>query len=257
MGIRKSEAKFSRKLIERLYKGYNIVVLTGAGVSAASGVPTFRGKDGLWNKFNPEELANVEAFLRNPQLVWEWYQWRRDLIKKVKPNLAHYALVDLEGFYSEFTLITQNVDNLHQLAGSKNVIELHGNIMRNKCHECGRPFEGEVEFKNGELPTCPHCGGLIRPDVVWFGEMLPPEAIQRAQEAAAAAEVFFSIGTSAQVEPAASLPYLAKGNGAYLVEINPEPTPLTDVADEAFLMPAEEVLPLLVIALERIRGKKG
>ena len=257
MGIRKTEAKFSRKLIERLYKAYNVVVLTGAGISAASGVPTFRGKDGLWNKFNPEELANVNAFLKNPQLVWEWYQWRRNLIKNVKPNLGHYALVDLEGFYNEFTLITQNVDNLHQLAGSRNVIELHGNIMRNKCHSCGRLYEEEVEFKNGELPTCPHCGGLIRPDVVWFGEMLPADAIQSAQQAAAAAEVFFSIGTSAQVEPAASLPYLAKGNGAYLVEINPEPTPLTDVADEAFLMPAEEVLPLLVIALERIRGKKG
>lgn len=257
MGIRKTEAKFSRKLIERLYKAYNVVVLTGAGISAASGVPTFRGKDGLWNKFNPEELANVDAFLKNPELVWEWYQWRRNLIKNVKPNLGHYALVDLEGFYNEFTLITQNVDNLHQLAGSRNVIELHGNIMRNKCHSCGRLYEEEVEFKNGELPTCPHCGGLIRPDVVWFGEMLPADAIQSAQQAAAAAEVFFSIGTSAQVEPAASLPYLAKGNGAYLVEINPEPTPLTDVADEAFLMPAEEVLPLLVIALERIRGKKG
>ena len=257
MGIRKTEAKFSRKLIERLYKAYNVVVLTGAGISAASGVPTFRGKDGLWNKFNPEELANVDAFLKNPELVWEWYQWRRNLIKNVKPNLGHYALVDLEGFYNEFTLITQNVDNLHQLAGSRNVIELHGNIMRNKCHSCGRVYEEEVEFKNGELPTCPHCGGLIRPDVVWFGEMLPADAIQSAQQAAAAAEVFFSIGTSAQVEPAASLPYLAKGNGAYLVEINPEPTPLTDVADEAFLMPAEEVLPLLVIALERIRGKKG
>ena len=257
MGIRKTEAKFSRKLIERLYKAYNVVVLTGAGISAASGVPTFRGKDGLWNKFNPEELANVDAFLKNPELVWEWYQWRRNLIKNVKPNLGHYALVDLEGFYNEFTLITQNVDNLHQLAGSRNVIELHGNIMRNKCHSCGRLYEEEVEIKNGELPTCPHCGGLIRPDVVWFGEMLPADAIQSAQQAAAAAEVFFSIGTSAQVEPAASLPYLAKGNGAYLVEINPEPTPLTDVADEAFLMPAEEVLPLLVIALERIRGKKG
>ena len=257
MGIRKTEAKFSRKLIERLYKAYNVVVLTGAGISAASGVPTFRGKDGLWNKFNPEELANVDAFLKNPELVWEWYQWRRNLIKNVKPNLGHYALVDLEGFYNEFTLITQNVDNLHQLAGSRNVIELHGNIMRNKCHSCGRLYEEEVEFKNGELPTCPHCGGLIRPDVVWFGEMLPADAIQSAQQAAAAAEVFFSIGTSAQVEPAASLPYLAKGNGAYLVEINPEPTPLTDVADEAFLMPAEDVLPLLVIALERIRGKKG
>lgn len=247
---------FSEKLLERLFKAYQVVVLTGAGISAASGVPTFRGKDGLWNKFNPAELANVDAFLKNPRLVWEWYNWRRELIKKVKPNLAHYALVDLEQLVPEFTLVTQNVDNLHQLAGSRNIIELHGNIMHNKCADCGTPYEEPIAVEEA-LPTCSHCGGLIRPDVVWFGELLPARAIEMAQEAAAKAEVFFSVGTSATVEPAASLPFLAKGNGAYVVEINPEETPLTVAANESIRAPADRVLPMLVIALEKIKGRKS
>ena len=251
----KLQIRFSRKLIERLAKAYNVVVLTGAGISAASGIPTFRGKDGLWNKFNPQELASVEAFMRNPDLVWEWYNWRRQLIRDVKPNLGHYALVDMEAYFPEFHIVTQNVDNLHQLAGSRNVIELHGNIMRNKCFDCGRPYRSEIRLEKKDIPRCPECGGLIRPDVVWFGEFLPEAAIRKAQEVATAAEVFFSIGTSSTVEPAASLPYLAKGNGAYLVEINPEETPLTGVADETLRYPADQVLPLLIIALERIRGR--
>ncbi|NOX38252.1 MAG: NAD-dependent deacylase [Calditrichaeota bacterium] len=251
----KSDIRFTRKLIERLAKAYNVVVLTGAGISAASGIPTFRGKDGLWNKFNPQELASVDAFMRNPELVWEWYNWRRQLIRDVQPNLGHYALVDMEAYFPEFYIITQNVDNLHQLAGSRNVIELHGNIMRNKCFDCGKPYAGEIRLEKKEIPRCPECGGLIRPDVVWFGEFLPEEAIRKAQEVSTAAEVFFSIGTSSTVEPAASLPYLAKGNGAYLVEINPEETPLSSVADETLRYPADQVLPLLVIALERIRGR--
>ncbi len=251
----KSEIRFTRKLMERLAKAYNVVVLTGAGISAASGIPTFRGKDGLWNKINPQELASVDAFMRNPERVWEWYSWRRQLIRDVQPNLGHYALVDMEAYFPEFYIITQNVDNLHQLAGSRNVIELHGNIMRNKCFDCGKPYRGEIRLDKKGLPRCPECGGLIRPDVVWFGEFLPEEAIRKAQEVATAAEVFFSIGTSSTVEPAASLPYLAKGNGAYLVEINPEETPLSSVADESLRYPADQVLPLLVIAMERIRGR--
>ncbi len=249
-----SDLPFSEKLLNRLSEATTVVVLTGAGISAASGVPTFRGKDGLWNKFNPQELANVDAFLRNPKLVWEWYAWRRELIKKVKPNMGHYALVDLENFFSEFSIITQNVDNLHQLAGSKNVIELHGNIMRNKCHNCGKPYTEEPD-PGSELPSCPHCGGLIRPDVVWFGELLPPDAIERAQQLSREAEVFMSVGTSATVEPAASLPYLAKGNGAYVLEINPEITPLSSVADESIHEPADKVLPMLVIAMEKLKSK--
>ncbi len=244
--------EFSEKLLKRLKVAYTVGVLTGAGISAASGVPTFRGKDGLWNKYRPEELANFEAFQKNPKLVWEWYQWRRELIQNVQPNLGHYALVDMERIFPEFVVITQNVDNLHQRAGSKYVIELHGNIFRSKCSRCGKPYSGEIDIKKG-IPVCPECGGLIRPDVVWFGEMLPEENLRKAQEFAMASEVFFAIGTSAVVEPAASLPYMAKGNGAYVVEINPEKTPLTDAADEHLEGEADRILPSLVIELERIR----
>ncbi len=244
--------EFSERLLERLKVAYTVGVLTGAGISAASGVPTFRGKDGLWNKYRPEELANFEAFQTNPKLVWEWYDWRRKLIQQVKPNLAHYALVDMERIFPEFAIITQNVDNLHQRAGNQHVIELHGNILRSKCSRCGKPYLQEFDVKQG-IPTCPDCGGLIRPDVVWFGETLPENNLHQAQEFAMASEVFFAIGTSAVVEPAASLPYIAKGNGAYVVEINPEDTPLSDAADEHLKGPADQILPALVIELEKIR----
>lgn len=244
--------EFSEKLLERLRSAYTVGVLTGAGISAASGVPTFRGKDGLWKKFRPEELANFDAFSRNPELVWEWYNWRRELIRNIRPNLAHYALVDFEQIFPDFGVITQNVDNLHQLAGSKKVIELHGNIMRNKCSQCNKPYSGEFTLEEG-IPRCPECGGLIRPDVVWFGEMLPEQAISEAQELAMRSEVFFSIGTSSTVEPAASLPYIAKGNGAYIVEINTETTPLTQAADEHLNGSADKILPELVISIEKVR----
>jgi NAD-dependent deacetylase len=244
-----AEIRFSEKLVARLKKAYSVVVLTGAGISAPSGVPTFRGKDGLWNKFNPQELANFNAFINNPELVWEWYNWRRKLISEVEPNLGHYALVDIESRIKEFTLVTQNVDNLHQRAGSKKVIELHGNIMRNKCVDCEQPYEGEpIDHKN--IARCKICHGLIRPDVVWFGELLPEKNIQMAQQLAASAEIFMAIGTSSTVEPAASLSHIAKGNGAYLLEINPERTPITDIADESLLCGAHESLPYLVTAME-------
>jgi NAD-dependent deacetylase len=242
--------KFSDKLISRLRNSYSVAVLTGAGVSAPSGVPTFRGKDGLWNKFNPEELANFESFQKNPELVWEWYNWRRKLIKEVKPNLGHYALVDLENLIRDFTIITQNVDNLHQHAGSKNVVELHGNIMRNKCSDCGKPYS-ENDIDERHIPRCSNCNGMIRPDVVWFGELLPEANIMRSQQVASETEIFMTIGTSSTVEPAASLSYLAKGNGAYLVEINPEKTPLTHFADESYQMGADVCLPYLIAAFEK------
>lgn len=244
--------EFSERLLERLRVAYTVAAVTGAGISAASGIPTFRGKEGLWRKYKPEELANFAAFQKNPQLVWEWYAWRRKIVQKAQPNLGHYALVDMERLFPEFILITQNVDNLHQRAGSKHIIELHGNITRSKCSRCGKPYQPEVNPEQG-IPACPECGGLIRPDVVWFGETLPEAAISRAQEAAMQSEVFFSIGTSAVVEPAASLPYIARGNGAYVVEINPDKTPLTDVADEHLNGPADKILPALIIALERLK----
>ena len=243
---------FTKQLIQRLLKGYSITVLTGAGISAESGVPTFRGKEGLWKNHDPQQLATPEALRDNPELFWEFYRWRRQLLKDVKPHMGHYALVDLEHRFEDFHLITQNVDNLHQLAGSENVTELHGNIARTFCSACGKEvFDNEYD-ENEPIPKCPHCGGTLRPGVVLFGEALPAKALSEAQEAAAQCEVFFSIGTSSVVEPAASLPYIAKANGAYLVEINLERTPLSDYADEVILGKAGKILPALILILEKI-----
>ncbi len=231
-------------LIERLRSAKAVAVLTGAGVSAESGVPTFRGDEGLWKKFRAEELATVDAFMSNPTLVWEWYLFRRELIGKVEPNEGHYMLVQLEKYYNDFTLITQNVDGLHRRAGSMNVLELHGNITKNKCFDCGKPYSGEIDLDDGQLPLC-DCNGRIRPDVVWFGELLPARVINKAYEASSRAEIFISIGTSAIVHPAASLPMAAKKEGAYLVEINLEPTPMTDICDCSLLGKSGEILPKL------------
>ena len=237
------------KLLKLLGTAKKVAVLTGAGVSAESGVPTFRGDEGLWKKFRAEELATVEAFMRNSRLVWEWYIYRRELISSVKPNAGHYALVELENHFEDFTLITQNVDGLHRAAGSRNILELHGNITRNKCFDCGQPFEGEIDISRGDIPRC-ECGGKIRPDVVWFGELLPAHAINGAFDASDTAELFFSVGTSALVHPAASMPVTAKRNGAYLVEINREPTPLSDIADCALHGKSGDILPQIVEKLK-------
>lgn len=226
------------------------VILTGAGISAESGVPTFRGKDGLWGKLRPEELATMDAFMANPKLVWEWYNWRRQLVSEVQPNPGHYAIVDLQNLFDDFTMITQNVDGLHQVAGSVDVLELHGSIMRNKCVDCERPFETEAPIDPDNIPVCRECGGKIRPDIVWFGEMLPSETIQKAFDKAEQAEIFFSIGTSAIVQPAASLPLTAKQYGATVVEINPEETPLTPLADFYLKGASGEILPGLVELLQ-------
>jgi NAD-dependent deacetylase len=240
--------EYPREMIERLKRAKKVAVLTGAGVSAESGVPTFRGEEGLWSKFRPEELATVEAFMRNPELVWEWYQHRRELMSNVKPNPGHYALAEMEKYFEEFTLITQNIDGFHRLAGSENVLELHGNIRKNKCFECSKPFEGEIDLESRELAKC-ECGGNIRPDVVWFGEMLPERALTGAFDAASQADVFFSIGTSALVHPAASIPIAARRNGAVLVEINLDPTPLSDFADYSIRGKSGEILPRIMAEL--------
>jgi len=228
----------------------SVAVLTGAGISAESGVPTFRGEDGLWKKFRPEELATVDAFMNNPELVWEWYLFRRNIINEVKPNPGHYTLVEMEAHFKNFNLITQNVDGLHTAAGSKNIWELHGNIMRNKCFDCSKPFYGEIDINSGTMPIC-QCGGKIRPDVVWFGEMLSAEVLNAAFSFSERADLFLSVGTSAIVHPAASMPAIAKRSGAYLVEINLEPTPLSDIADCSFLGKSGEILPLIMERLER------
>jgi NAD-dependent deacetylase len=222
-------------------------------MSAESGVPTFRGNEGIWEKFRPEDLATMDAFIANSKLVWEWYNWRRDLIRQTKPNPGHYALVELAKWFPEFTLVTQNVDNLHRLAGSDTVLEIHGNILRNKCADCNRPIEFENDIDPKQIPACPVCGGKIRPDVVWFGEMLPEETIEAAFEASESADIFISIGTSAIVHPAATLPVAAKQHGAVLVEINPEETPLTGLADYYFPNKSGELLPKLVEMLSQVR----
>lgn len=236
---------FSQQLLTKLKAAKAVAVLTGAGISAESGVPTFRGEEGLWKKFRPEELANFQAFMQNPGLVWEWYNYRKKIISEVEPNPGHYALVQLEDRFENFFLITQNVDNLHARAGSRRIYELHGNIMRNRCVDCNKPAK-EISFQEaGDLPRC-DCGGLIRPDVVWFGEELPPSVLKASFAAARRSEVFFSIGTSAVVQPAASLPLEAKNAGAYVVEINSEPTVISRLMDESIRGKAGEILPQLV-----------
>lgn len=239
----------SQNGLDHLQAAHRVAVLTGAGVSAESGVPTFRGEEGLWKKFRPEELANFDAFMRNPELVWEWYAFRKNIIANIEPNPGHHALAKLESRVPEFALITQNVDGLHRRAGSKNVLELHGNLMRNRCLNCETVIDSdELEFE-GTVPHC-QCGGMLRPDVVWFGEMLPQHVLQEAFGAAERCDIFFSIGTSAVVHPAASLPIVAKQHGAYLIEINPEATPLTAIADESLRGASGEILPVIMKDVE-------
>lgn len=243
----------SDRLIQQLADVGSVSVLTGAGISAESGLSTFRDPDGLWEKFDPQELANVNAFLSNPELVQGWYNHRRELALDVAPNPGHEALVDLETVVSNFTLITQNVDDLHHRAGSTDVVELHGNITRNYCMECEREATDDdlAPIAEGEPARCPACGGLIRPDVVWFGERLPAAALRRAQRAAQQADVFLSIGTSAAVQPAASLPLRAQATGAYVAEVNVRPTEITGQVNESVRGKAGDVLPALAEAVRR------
>jgi len=235
----------SDKLKNLISSDVPTAVLTGAGVSAECGIPTFRGEDGLWKKFKPEELANVDAFLKNPELVWGWYQHRREIMNNVEPNAGHYGLARLEKHLSDFTLITQNIDGLHRRAGSENILELHGNIQRNKCIKCSRLYTELTDEEAENVPSC-ECGGMIRPDVVWFGEMLPQGILQNAFKASERSALFFTIGTSALVQPAASLPLLAQHKGAYVVEINTEPTMITDLVDEHFQGKFGEVFPQIL-----------
>lgn len=236
-------------LIDALRRARHVAVLTGAGISAESGVPTFReAQTGLWARFSPEDLATPEAFRRNPRLVWEWYAWRRDLVARAQPNPGHLALARLAGLVPRLTLITQNVDGLHERAGSGGVIELHGNIARTICSRDRAVVESWPE--GDELPPgCPRCGAPLRPDVVWFGEHLPPEALSAAFAAASGCDLFLSVGTSAVVYPAAALPHAALEAGALVVEVNTEATELTPLVPYSLRGPAGAVLPALVAAL--------
>jgi len=240
---------FPIDLIQSIAKAERVTVLTGAGVSQESGLRTFRdAQTGLWAQYKPEHLASPEAFTRDPKLVWDWYAWRREALKGVRPNAGHYALVALERKIPEFTLITQNVDGLHRMAGSQNVLELHGNIQRVRCSKCGT-YADTWEDEGESVPGCEKCGGLLRPDVVWFGEPLPREELEKAVMAARSCQVFFSIGTSGVVQPAASLAFAAHNKGALVIEINAEPTPLTPKTDFAFHGRSGKILPALVKSL--------
>jgi NAD-dependent deacetylase len=243
-------------MIEALRRARSIAVLTGAGISAESGIPTFRdAQTGLWARFRPEELATAEAFRRNPTLVWDWYAWRRSLVSAARPNAGHRALAEMERRSAAFTLITQNVDGLHALAGSVRLIELHGSIVRDKCFAgCGysRQADPEPAPAGGDgdrPPRCPNCSAPLRPDVVWFGEALPQAALEAADEAARGCDAFLSIGTSAVVFPAAQLPLSALEAGATVIEMNRDPTPLSAAAHFSLRGAAGEVLPRLLDAV--------
>ncbi|USS40571.1 NAD-dependent protein deacetylase [Thermococcus aggregans] len=242
-----------------------LIAFTGAGISAESGIPTFRDKGGLWEKYRVEEVATPEAFKRDPQFVWEFYKMRMKTMREAKPNKAHLALAELERMGLLKAVITQNIDNLHREAGNKNVIELHGNIYRVKCTNCSYREYRENLLESGrleellkeDLPKCPKCGSLLRPDVVWFGEPLPQEAIQKAFKLAERADVCLVIGTSGQVFPAAYIPYIVKENGGYVIEINIKESGITPIADVFLKGRAGEVMELLLAKVKRCLKDKG
>jgi len=233
------------EIVKILRSGLRVAALTGSGISAESGVPTFRGKEGLWKEFRAEELATPEAFARDPRLVWEWYDWRRGIIGACRPNPGHEVLARWEKRFPGFVLVTQNVDGLHRLAGSDRVLELHGNIWEMRCTVEGTVTENRDSPLSELPPHCPACGAPLRPNVVWFGEMLPAETLQEAYAASASCDLMFVVGTSAFVQPAGSLPLLAAERGAMIIEINPDITPLTESADFSFREKSGEILPMI------------
>lgn len=234
-------------LVNALRDARHVCILTGAGVSAESGVPTFRdAQEGLWAQYEPQDLATPEAFLADPALIWRWYRWRRQIVADAKPNPGHYAIARLAELIPRLTLITQNVDNLHQRAGSTDVIEFHGNLFEDRCFADGTLAAGDDSL---DVPMCPDCGGKLRPGVVWFGEVIPEAALNESCAAASDCDVFLSVGTSSLVYPAAGLADLARDNGATLVEINPNST--MNAADFDFALAGKSgvVLPELVASL--------
>jgi len=235
-------------LLTALCDSQQVCVLTGSGVSAESGVPTFReAQTGLWEQYDPHELATPDAFQRDPALVWRWYRWRRDLVAGVEPNAGHHALVRLASLLPALTIVTQNVDGLHQRAGSSDVIEFHGNLFENRCFVEGCVVD-DADM-SVEVPVCPGCGGMLRPGVVWFGESIPETAMHQAASAVNGCDLFFSIGTSSLVWPAAGLAEAARQQGAGVVEINLDATPLSSQSNFCLQGKSGEVLPELVDCL--------
>jgi len=243
-------------IIDKLKIAKNIVILSGAGMSAESGVSTFRDPDGLWAKFSPTELASMDGFMSNPQLVWDWYSMRLNVINNVSPNNGHKAVAEMEKYFDDVTVITQNVDKLHQRAGSKKVYELHGNIVENYCSKCHEPFTKSILELDKEIPKCEHCGGYIRPAVVWFGEELPQKAFKESVIASQKADIMFVIGTSGEVYPAAQLPFNAKNSGAFVVEINPNHTALSQYLDISIHEPSGVAMPKILENYLIERGRK-
>jgi NAD-dependent deacetylase len=244
--------QFKEQFIQKLKSAKKIVFFTGAGISAESGIATFRGADGIWSKMNPEELASFDAFMKNPDLVWEWYQHRRDIILKVQPNPGHLVIAEFEKYY-DVTVVTQNIDNLHKRAGSTKIHELHGNIERNYCVDCYEVYNTPAFELTNKAQKCAKCGGLVRPDVVWFGEMLPQEELEAGDKAAAWSDICFVVGTSAVVYPAAYIPISAKRGGSYVVEINLERTELSQSVDYSLFGKSGELLPQILEEVKRIK----
>lgn len=245
--------RISKKEFEQALKeAEKVVFFTGAGISAESGISTFRGTDGIWNKLKPEELASFDAFLRNPDMIWEWYQYRRKIIHQTVPNAGHLAIAEMQNYFRDVRVVTQNVDNLHNRAGSKTVYELHGNIERNYCINCRTPYNAP-DFAGDKVPRC-HCGGLIRPDIVWFGEMLPEGVFEASEDAAEKCDMMFVVGTSAVVYPAAQIPLIAKRFGAWVIEVNIEETELSSVADYQLLGKSGEKLPEVLNMVKELKG---
>lgn len=234
-----------RQVAERVKGSTSVVVLTGAGISQESGIPTFRGADGLWRNFRAEDLATIEAFEKDPVLVWQWYEWRRSLMKPLKPNAAHYALADLEQRIEDFTLVTQNVDGLHKAAGSQHPIEMHGTLWGVRCIECNSSSENR-EVPIDIPPKCEACGGLLRPAVVWFGEALDQEILYEIYRCLERAQAMLVVGTSGAVQPAASFGLVAKRAGAFVAEVNRSKTPQGAFFDVSLQGKAGDLLPQLV-----------
>ncbi len=232
-------------LLSLLEPTTRVVVLTGAGISAESGIPTFRGEQGLWKQFRAEELATLEAFERDPMLVWEWYDWRRGIIGRAEPNEGHRTISAWQDVFPSFSLITQNIDGLHERAGSRDPVELHGNIWKLRCLREGTVTESREVPLHSLPPLCPACGAMLRPHVVWFGEALEGRVLDEAFRRSASCDVMFVVGTSAIVHPAASLPLAAADSGAKIVEVNPDPTPLSRTADFIFRGKAGQILPVI------------
>jgi NAD-dependent deacetylase len=254
-GVRSAAAAIAR--------ARRVVVSTGAGMSKESGIPTFRdAQDGLWSRFDPQQLATERGFRDAPGRVWSWYEYRRGRMAECEPHAGHGALVELEALVPELAIVTQNIDGLHQRSGSRRVIELHGSIHRNRCLDCGRrgdppALEGareEREVPEREPPRCGACGSYLRPDVVWFGEMLPPDAVEEAWSLTRLCDVLLVVGTSGMVWPAAELPHIAARSGGRVIEVNPEPSELTPLAHTFLQGPAGVVLPELLSAVRADRG---